>query len=530
MNGRKPSLLVRLPAHRMPCRRALRATTAGLLALLLPLAFPAQAAAAAALRAPTAVAPGTPDDAMASALQAVEARRDSLVDAGRRIWEYAELALAETQSSALLAGLLEAEGFSVQRGVSGMPTAFVASFGSGHPVVAYLAEYDALPGLSQTVSSTIEPRIPGACGHGCGHNLFGTASVGAGLALKAAMVEHGLAGTVRVYGTPAEEQGLGKVYMVRDGLFDDVDACLSWHPSDVNQVSLQPSKALRSFEVTFFGRAAHAAGAPWEGVSALDALEAFTTGVNLLREHMPETARIHYVITEGGDAPNIVPSRARLWVYTRGKDWQEQEQLYQHVLAIVAGADLMAWGEEHGQAASGFRPAQVTDYTGLYHYNPNEALARLVHRNLEAVGPPQFVEAHHAFARELQQAFGVEPKGMDAQITPFDPHAPPEPGGSTDVANISWVCPTIDLEVANWPVDVPAHSWASTAASGSEGGLLALLTAAKVLARSGVDVLTQPEAVAAMRTEFEAASAAFPYVSPVGPEDVPRVPEHLQGR
>ena len=459
--------------------------------------------------------------------RAVDEHATSLTDASRRIWELAELALNELQSAAILADLLEQEGFEVERNVAGMPTAFVATFGQGAPVVAYLAEYDALPTLSQQVQPERIPIREGGSGHGCGHNLFGAGSVGAGIALARAMREHGLPGTVRVYGTPAEEHGLGKVFLVRDGHFDDVDACLSWHPSEENEVSVRPSKALRSFEVVFYGRSAHAAGAPWKGVSALDAIEAFGTGVNLLREHMPESARIHYVVIDGGKAPNVVPSIARLWAFTRGKDWSEEEQVFRHVQKIVEGADLMAWGEEHGDRDSGWRAAEVNTLTGLYHYNPNHALARCVHANLALVGPADYSEEEHEFARQLQVAFDVEPLGMHTEVTPFDPTAPPEPGGSTDVANVSWVCPTIDLSVANWPQGIPAHSWASTAASGSSAGYKAMLTAAKVLGSAGVDILTDPDLVLRLREEFEAASAEFPYVSPVDPDAPPRLPSHM---
>ena len=467
-------------------------------------------------------------DAKRTAAAAVDSRAASLGDISHQVWEFAELALSEHRSSALLAGALEHEGFTVERRVSDMETAWVASYGEGTPVVAFLAEFDALPGLSQTVSTSVEARIPGAHGHGCGHNLFGTGSVGAGIALKDAMQKHGLKGTVRVYGTPAEEHGVGKVFLVRDGHFDDVDACLSWHPSNANEVSVQPSKALRSFEVTFYGRSAHAAGAPWKGVSALDAVEAFETGVNLLREHMPESARIHYVVTDGGDAPNVVPAEAKVWLFTRGKDWEEQEQVYRHVLKIVEGADLMAWGEEHGVAAGGFRPAEVDMFTGLYHYNPSHTAARAMHANLVLVGPAEYSAEEQTFARDLQKAFGLEALGMHTEIRPFDPDAAPEPGGSTDVANISWVCPTIDLNVANWPQTVPAHSWASTAASGSSAGTKAMLVGAKVLACAGIDVMTDAELVLAMRAEFEEQSATFPYVSPVGKDDLPSVPSHLR--
>ena len=358
--------------------------------------------------------------------QAVDDLGDEITDLSTAVWEHAELALNELESSHLLAERLEKEGFRVKRGVSDMRTAWVASYGEGKPVVAFLAEFDALPGLSQKVSATVEPRIPGAAGHGCGHNLFGAGTVGAALALRQAKAEHELPGTIRVYGTPAEEHGIGKVWMVRDGLFDDVDACLSWHPSNENKVTMQPTKALRSFEVTFYGRSAHAAGAPWSGVSALDALEAFETGVNLLREHMPESARIHYVVTNGGAAPNIVPSSASVWLFTRGKDWPEQEKVYQHVMKIVEGADLMAWGEEHGDTEMGFRPAKVQDFTGLYHYNPNLPAARVMHANLSLIGAANYTDGEHAFARELQNAFGVEELGMHSEIPPFNPNAAPQ--------------------------------------------------------------------------------------------------------
>lgn len=467
-------------------------------------------------------------DAKRTVTAEVDRLETELIATSSAIWQHAELALRETKSSELLASQLEAGGFRLERGVSEMPTAFVATYGSGKPVVAFLAEFDALPGLSQEVSASVTPRIPGAGGHGCGHNLFGAGSVGAGLALKRAMEEHNLPGTVRVYGTPAEEQGIGKVWMVRDGLFDDVDVCLSWHPSSENEVSLQPSKALRSFEVTFHGRSAHAAGAPWSGVSALDAVEAFETGINLLREHMPESARIHYVVTNGGAAPNIVPSIASVWLFTRGKDWPEEEKVYAHVMKIAQGADLMSWGEEHGRPESGFRPVEVKNLTGLYHYNPNLPAARQMYANLALIGPVQYTDSDHAFARELQAAFGIEEQGMHSKVSPFEPDAPTEPGGSTDVANISWVCPTIGLSVANWPMEIPAHSWASTAASGSPAAYKAMCVAAKVLACAGVDVLTNPELVSAARVAFEKTSATFPYVSPVGKDDHPSLPSSMR--
>jgi aminobenzoyl-glutamate utilization protein B len=342
------------------------------------------------------------------------------------------------------------------------------------------------------------------------------------------MEEHGLPGTVRCYGTPAEEQGLGKVFMVRDGLFDDVDTCLSWHPSNDNEISVQPSKALRSFEVIFHGRSAHAAAAPWEGVSALDAIEAFGAGVNLLREHMPEPGRIHYVVTEGGEAPNVIPARARAWVYVRGKDWPECEKIFQHVARIVEGADLMAWGEEYGVAGAGFRPAEIHTFTGLYEYNINRTAAAAYQRNLELVGAPAFTDAEHQLAREIQRGFGLEETGMSTRIRPLDLERAPEPGGSTDVANISWVAPTVGLRVANWPAGCPAHSWASTAASGSPAALRAMITAATVMAYTGIDLLTDPAEVARIREEFERSRQGFDYDSPVAPDARPQLPHHMR--
>ncbi|MEE9166405.1 MAG: amidohydrolase [Candidatus Neomarinimicrobiota bacterium] len=463
-----------------------------------------------------------------SAAAWVDDNGNMLVAASQRIWQLAELALRENESSRLLSEILSENGFQVKRGVSQMPTAFVATYGSGKPVVAYLAEFDALPGLSQTVSARVEAKIPGGGGHGCGHNLFGVGSIGGALALQSAMKKHRLRGTIRVYGTPAEEQGIGKVFMVRDGLFEDVDVCLSWHPSNENKVTVQPSKALRSFEVTFFGRSAHASAAPWEGVSALDAVEALESGINLLREHMPETARIHYVVTEGGDAPNVIPSLASVWMFTRGKDWPEQEKVYHHVRRIIEAADMMAWGEEYGNAESGFRPAEVALFTGLYDYNINLEAGRMVQKNLELVGPPSFTEVEQAFARELQESFGLEPQGMHTEVIRFDPERAPEPGGSTDVANISWVAPTVGFGVANWPLKVPAHSWASTAASGSPAGLKAMSTAAKVLALSGIDALTDPGTMKVIRDEFIESRKKFDYGDAIGPDIQPALPSHMK--
>jgi aminobenzoyl-glutamate utilization protein B len=471
---------------------------------------------------------GAEDTAKKTAAKWVDQNADGLFSTSNQIWNFAEIALKEHKSAELLTSILEDAGFRVTRGVSDMPTAFVAEYGSGSPVVAFLAEYDALPGLSQKVSTQIEPIVEGGGGHGCGHSLFGTGTVGGALAVKAAMEKDGLQGTIRVYGTPAEEQVVGKVFMVRDGLFDDVDVCFDWHPGDKNRVSLQASKALRSFEVTFYGRSAHSSGAPWEGVSALDAVEAFGTGVNLLREHMPTTGRIHYVVTDGGGAPNVIPAKASVWMYTRAKDWPEVMKIYRHVETIVKASDMMAWGEEYGLQESGYRPAEIEMLTGVYEYNKNKEAARLLHKNLELVGTPNYTQEEEEFARALQKSFGVKVEGYHTEVAELDLNPPPESGGSTDVANISWVTPTIALSVSNYPLNIPGHSWASTSASGSSGGLKGMLNASKVLAFSAIDIMRDPKKLESIKAEFRESLKKFDYGPPVGPEAKPMLPSHMR--
>jgi len=486
-------------------------------------------------RSPTAapdgasLPPATWTPAKRSAADAIDRAADRFVAAGREIFALAETALTETKSSALLASLAESNGFKLERGVSQMPTAWIATWGTGKPVIGVLAEFDALPSLSQKAGVPArEPVIEGQPGHGCGHNLFGVAATAAAIALKEAMAAHSIPGTIRLFGTPAEEQGIGKIFMVRDGRFDDVDACLSWHPSYLNEVHMQPTKACISFEVTFHGRSAHASAAPWDGVSALDAVEVFEHGVNLLREHMPETARIHYVVTEGGRAPNVIPNRARVWMYVRGKDWPEAEKVWAHVERCIAGADVIAWGEEHGVAAADYRAPEVVRLSGLYELNINYRGSEVMQRNFEMIGAASYSAEEQTFARALQKAFGQPESGYSTRVKPFDRDRPPEPGGSTDVANVSWVTPTVELRVATWPDRIPAHSWASTAASGSSGAYRAMLVAAKVLAATGLDFLTDAGALAQMRSEFTESRRSFGYSPAVRPEDRPALPSHMR--
>jgi len=322
------------------------------------------------------------------------------------LWDYSEIALRETQSAEFLAALLEDEGFAVQRGVADMPTAFVASWGSGHPIIGVLAEYDALPGVGNAPVPHQVPREDGVTnGHGCGHNLFGAASVGAAIAIKRTMQRHDLDGTIRLYGTPAEETVVGKVYMAKAGAFDDLDAAFEWHPGLETKIRNQPGRALNNFTVEFFGQAAHGAGDPWNGRSALDAVEMMNYGVNMMREHVRPEARIHYVIPSAGDAPNVVPAYAKVWYFVREADRETVREYYDWILKIAEGA-AMATRTTH----------EVTLITGVHETLLNRPLQEATQRNLEIVGAPAFSDEYREFALELQRSLGIEEKGLDTEI------------------------------------------------------------------------------------------------------------------
>jgi aminobenzoyl-glutamate utilization protein B len=451
----------------------------------------------------------------ATVLSAVEALADPIRDMSMRLWEYAEIALLEHSSARLLSDVLEAEGFSVERGVADMPTAFVASFGTGRPIIGVLAEYDALPGIGNAAVPRKEPRADGhPHGHGCGHNLFGAASVGAAIALKRTMEEHGLAGTIRLYGAPAEETVVGKVYMAKAGLFDDLDAALDWHPAVETKVRNQSGQALNNFEVEFFGQAAHAASDPWNGRSALDAVEMMNFGANLMREHVRPTARIHYVIPSAGDAPNVVPDYAKVWYYVRDTARAPVDANYDRLLKIAEAAAL-ATGTEH----------KVFLITGVHSMLLNRPLQEAMQKNLETVGAPPFAEADQAFARELQRFLGVEEKGLDTEVKPLEPEPEPPGGGSTDVAEVSWITPVVSLSVTTAAAGVPWHSWAVTAFHGTEGSVRGAEVAAKVLALTGVDLLTDPELLEEARAFWEEKTGGTPYVSPVPADQKPPLPK-----
>ncbi|MGI9246826.1 MAG: amidohydrolase, partial [Steroidobacteraceae bacterium] len=408
-------------------------------------------------KTPSPVAPAQETAAKRAAVNAVDRHAAELTVLSDRVWAYAETALREHRSAAALADYAERQGFKVERGVADMPTAFVASYGSGRPVIGIMGEYDALPGISQKASAVKEPLEAGAAGHGCGHNLFGAASLGAALAIKEQIAAGKLKGTVRFYGTPAEENYGGKIYMARDGLFDGIDAVLAWHPGDETQADMVSSQAMVDLAIEFRGKAAHAASDPWNGRSAVDAAELFTHGINMMREHIKPTSRMHYTIVSGGDVPNVVPEYAKVWLWLR--DWKRDE-----VESMLARVRKLADGAATMTETTGTVTVQGGDWDMLV----NEAGARLLYANLLWVGPATYTQAEQAFARQIQQATGVPQVGMFEGIQPLEGQQPE--GGSTDVADVSWIAPTLNLTVATAPQDAPWHAWPVVATGGMSIG------------------------------------------------------------
>lgn len=431
-------------------------------------------------------------------LRHLDGLRPRLVAINQDIWTFAELGLQEHRSAARLAGALKKAGFRVQEGVSNMPTAFVAEYGSGKPIVGILAEYDALPELSQQAGAPTRQALAGRnAGHGCGHCALGTAAVGAALAVKGAIDKHHLPGTIRLYGTPAEETVIGKVYMTLDGQFTDLDACLHWHPGTKNRVSYMSSKALISAKFTFTGLPAHASGSPEKGRSALDGVELMNVGANYMREHVKETSRTHYVITNGGAQPNVVPATAQVWYFVRANTHEDAARNFDWLRDIADGAAKM----------SRTKVAVHID-TDCHEIIPNLPLSRVIQRNLERVGPPKFDDADRLLARHLQEPlqveFGVkERKPLNDTIEPLPKQPYPPMGGSTDVGDISWHVPTSGLDTVCFAAGSPGHSWQNVAAIGSPIGHKGLLVAAKVLALSAVDLLQDPQALKEARADFQ---------------------------
>ncbi len=453
-------------------------------------------------------------------LESIDRRRDLLKNLSDQVWELAEVGDKEVGSAQLLAETLENQGFKVSRNTGDLETAFVAEYGSGGPVVGLLGEYDALPELSQAVSAQRKPLEEGGAGHGCGHNLLGVAAPGSALALKD-MIDHGSPGTVKFFGCPAEETLSGKVIMAQAGAFDDLDVCLTWHPGGVNGLWAGSSLALNSAKFTFFGRTSHAAASPHVGRSALDAVELMNVGANYLREHVIPDARIHYVITEGGGEPNVVPSRAQAWYYVRGPKRRDVKEIYDRLLRIAEGACLMTETTH-----------QVELLAGCYDYLPNAHLSRILWEEMHALGGPGFDEDDLTFAQDL--AGTLDPGQLDrtresmkeslAEGDQFlhstvGPWREPDPSrampGSTDVGDVSWLVPTSQIVTACAPLGVAGHTWQFTASSGSSVGIKGMMLAARVMALAGYRLLNSQQDIEQAQKEFEAATRDRPYQSPL---------------
>jgi aminobenzoyl-glutamate utilization protein B len=418
------------------------------------------------------------------------AARDAEV--AKAIWNWAEVGYQETKSSALLQQELKGAGFKVESGVAAIPTALVATAGSGEPVIALLAEFDALPGINQDAVAERAPIAGKNAGHACGHHLFGAASVSAGIALADWLKRSGTPGTIRVYGTPAEEGGSGKVYMVRAGLFNDVDAVLHWHPSDVNFGGVDRALSNKSAKFRFRGISAHASGAPEKGRSALDGVEAMNMMANLMREHIPSDARMHYVITSGGSAPNVVPDFAEVYYYVRHMDAKTVESIFDRLVKVSEGAALGTGTTVEHEIIG-----------GTHNLLANEALARVMHEKLNEVGGISYSPDEQAFAAKIYAS-------LDTPSVPLDSHGEVQafdfqrPGlGSTDVGDVSWTVPTVGLRTATWVPGTPAHSWQATAAGGMSIGFKGMNIASQTLALTGKELFLRPDILAKARAEFD---------------------------
>ena len=462
-----------------------------------------------------------------AALGWVEANKRRLIEVSDAIWEYAELGLIEHRSAKLLGDELESHGFRVERGVAGMPTAFVASYGEGKPVIGVMGEYDALQGVSQKRVPNKEPLIQGGPGHGCGHNIHGTTALGGALAVRHAMEEHSLKGTIRFYGCPAEESGSGKVWMVRDGVFDGVDAVLSHHPGAMNYGSIGSSLANNSVKFHFHGTTSHAAGSPEQGRSALDAVELMNVGVNYLREHVVQDARIHYVIEEGGGQPNVVPDYARSWYLIRAPERDQVDQIYARVLKIADGAALMTETR-----------LEVEFIKAIYNKLPNKTLSGLVSENMRLVGAPEYTAEELEFAKKIAEQITPESKRetlrkskrpgwetlMDTLLDWSFPDAWDEgevSHGSTDVSDVSWMAPTMEFSTTTWVLGTPGHHWMNVAQAGTGVGHKSLIFASKVIAASVLDLLTKPALLEKAWDEHRERTRGKKYVSPLPPDAKP---------
>jgi len=467
------------------------------------------------------------------AIKSVKANQDLLIDVSDQIWEFAELGFEEFKSSKLLIKTLNSAGFSVKSNVADMPTAFYADYGKGKPVIGILGEFDALPGLSQKAQPSRKALIEGAPGHGCGHNLLGVASLGAVLSVKELIDLGDVNGTIRFYGCPAEEVFNTKGYMIREGLFDDVDIALTWHPGNFNMLNLMSSLAMNSVKFKFHGRTAHAAGDPQNGRSALDAVELMNVGANFMREHMISDARLHYVITNGGDVPNVVPAEAEVHYFVRAPQRHQVEELYDRLVNVAKGASLMT-----------DTTMEISFISGMYNTMYTNIVSDVISNAMQKVGAPKFNKDDIAFANELKKSipkdslegfYRLIPPDMIEMAKailsqPLNKIRIPPIGkgkvmpGSTDVADVSWKIPLGEFETACEVIGSPGHSWQNVVTSGMSIGHKGMLTAAKILAISALDFMINPDLVEKAKKEHGNSHKDKPYKSPL-PEGL-KPPHH----
>jgi aminobenzoyl-glutamate utilization protein B len=446
-------------------------------------------------------------------LKKLDSKADFYGNIARQIWTNPELGYLETNSSALLQKTLTDAGFKVTAGVADIPTAFVAEYGSGKPVIGIMAEFDALPGVSQKAVPFRDPVVEGGAGHACGHHLFGAASVAAGISVMEWMKESKIQGTIRVYGTPAEEGGGGKVYMARAGLIKDVDAMLHWHPGSQNAAGATSSLANISTKFRFYGEASHAAAAPERGKSALDAVEAMNFMVNLMREHVPMETRMHYVITRGGEAPNVVPAFAESYHYVRHPDATVVKEIFDRMVKAAEGAALGTQTRMEYEVIN-----------GVYNLLPNETLARIMHKNLEKVGGISYTSEERKFAEDIIKTYPAGVKAAPEDATKIVPFKVEEQGGggSTDVGDISWLVPTVGLGTATWVSGTSAHTWQAVAAGGMSIGQKGMMVAAKTLTLTAMDIFKDPSVTSKAFEELnKRRGEGFEYKALVGDRNAP---------
>lgn len=446
-----------------------------------------------------------------AAIDFVEENYQDLTDLSDQIWGFEEEAFQETQSAAALMDYAKKHGFKVTSGIGEIPTAFIAEYGSGSPIIGILGEFDALPGLSQKPVPHKDPLNEGAPGHGCGHNLFGVASLGAATAIKG-MIERGeLSGTIRFYGTPAEEKYFGKLWMIRAGAFDDADVILDWHPSGETKTAVQKGLALVDFKVEYFGQAAHASLDPWNGRSASDAVELYTTGINYFREHVEPTVRIHYHIQDAGKVVNVVPDYSSIWTRVRDTRRSGMEEVWAHVEDIAKGAALMTKTDY-----------KITLISGVHELLVNRVGSVAMQKNVEYLGAIKYTNEEQEFAKGIQKATEKDEVGIVSVIKPLEETLEHPRGGSTDVGDVSWVVPTIRLAATTAPQGTPWHSWAVVACGGMSIGHKGMGYAAKALSMTAVDLFQEAELVTKVKAEFKEKKGDYVYkaIIPDGPPPI----------